>query len=127
MLAPSRPASAISASALANVASVSKAVVPACNTQAVMIAIAPSLCLGPPGAGTGHPASIRGLTLCDISPKLLDLLGIKHIFPRRHIAFPVSYGINETCSGIARKLSQIDRPLRIAHTSAVTCRAMARE
>jgi hypothetical protein len=49
------------------------------------------------------------------------------IVPRRHIAFTVSYGINKTCVGIARKLSQINRPLWIAHTGAVTGRAIASE
>src|SRR5215831_9366073 len=56
-----------------------------------------------------------------------DIIGIKHIVPWRHIALPIGHGIDKTCVGVARKVPQIDRPLRIAHTCAVAGRTVVRE
>jgi hypothetical protein len=72
-------------------------------------------------------ASVPGLSPDDIGPYRFNLIGIKHIIPWRHIALPVSHGIDKTCMGIARKVSQIDRPLRIAHTCAVASCTVPRE
>ena len=63
----------------------------------------------------------------DIGPQRFDLIGIKHIVPWRHITFTVGHRINKPSVSIARKVSQIDPPLRVAHTRAVARRAMARE
>jgi len=72
-------------------------------------------------------ASVPGLSPDDIGPYRFNLIGIKHIIPWRHIALPVSHGIDKTCMGIARKVSQIDRPLRITHTCTMASRTVARK
>ena len=72
-------------------------------------------------------ASVPGLSPDDIGPYRFNLIGIKHVIPWRHIALPVSHGIDKTCVGIARKVSQIDRPLRITHTCTMASRTVARK
>ena len=56
-----------------------------------------------------------------------QLFGIEHIIPRRHVAFAVGHGIDETRVSIARKSTQVDCPLRITHARAMARRTIARE
>ena len=72
-------------------------------------------------------ASVPMLSPDDIGPYRFNLIGIKHIIPWRHIALPVSHGIDKTCMGVAWKVPQIDRPLRIAHTCTMASRTVARK
>src|SRR6267143_404252 len=56
----------------------------------------------------------------DVGPQRFDVVGLEHIFPRRHVSHAVGHGIDEACMVLPRKFSQILRPLRVGEARSVT-------
>src|SRR5712691_3836166 len=55
----------------------------------------------------------------DIRPQCFDVVGLEHVAPRRHVSHAVGHRIDEARVVLARKFSQIDRPLRLGHARTV--------
>src|SRR5690242_181859 len=62
----------------------------------------------------------------DVSPERLDLVGLEHAAPRRHLVLAARHRGDEPVVLVVRELAQVKGALRVQHARAMARRAVAR-